>query len=169
MYNYIWRIPLAFTSPCQFPLCSSLYPLLLTWNPPSCDRNRPPRSQVACKLTLLAPPFTQTLPPPNSQTPTAQRLTKTTSGIIRLLLSGTGRAYKKSCRRPVSTTKSQRLADKSDVSADLSTDGVEKGLGSVALIIVLLPATGNLALDGQAPKRGTVCRRELKKGQQLKV
>jgi hypothetical protein len=89
MYNYTWRIPLAFTSPCQSPLSFPLNPLLLTWNPPSCDRNRPPRSQVACKLTLLAPPFTQTLPLQIPRTPTAQRLTKATSGIIRLLLSGT--------------------------------------------------------------------------------
>ena len=51
MYNYTRRIPLAFVSPCQFPLSPLLYPLLLTWNPPSCDRNRPPQSQVACKLT----------------------------------------------------------------------------------------------------------------------
>ncbi len=55
-------------SPCLYlplllPLSSPLYPLLLTWNPPSCDRNRPPRSQVACKLTPFAPPFTQLSPP----------------------------------------------------------------------------------------------------------
>jgi hypothetical protein len=44
-------------SPCfNLPLLvSRLYPLLLTWNPPSCDRNRPPQSQVACKLTPLIP------------------------------------------------------------------------------------------------------------------
>ncbi len=46
-------------SPCFYlPLIVPLFflfaPFLLTWNPPSCDRNRPPRSQVACKLT---PPF----------------------------------------------------------------------------------------------------------------
>ncbi len=51
IYSYTWRIPLALISPCWFPLSSPLYPLLLTWNPPSCDRNRPPQSQVACKLT----------------------------------------------------------------------------------------------------------------------
>ncbi len=33
-----------------FPLANSL---LLTWNPPSCDRNRPPQTRVACKLTPL--------------------------------------------------------------------------------------------------------------------
>ncbi len=69
MYIYIWRSPLAFNLPLPLPLSSPLYPLLLTWNPPSCDRNRPPRSQVACKLTLPCPPFTQTFPPPNSQNP----------------------------------------------------------------------------------------------------
>jgi hypothetical protein len=89
MYNYTRRIPLAFISPCQFPLSSPFVPLLLTWNPPSCDRNRPPRSQVACKLTPLDPPLTQTLPFQIPRTPIAQRLTKTTSGIFRLLLSGT--------------------------------------------------------------------------------
>jgi hypothetical protein len=71
------------------PLCSPFDPFLLTWNPPSCDRTRPPRSQVACKLTSLTQPFTQTLPPPNSQKPNCPRLTKMTSGIIRRLLSGT--------------------------------------------------------------------------------
>jgi hypothetical protein len=69
MYNYTRRIPLAFISPCHFPFSPPLCPLLLTWNPPSCDRNRPPRSQVACKLTPLVPPLTQTLPLPNSQNP----------------------------------------------------------------------------------------------------
>ncbi len=78
-------IPLAFLVPlASSPLC----PLLLTWHPPSCDRNRPPRSQVACKLTPFAPPFTQ---PPLQfpRTPTAPRLTRTTSGIFQFLLSGT--------------------------------------------------------------------------------
>jgi hypothetical protein len=49
-------------SPClpYFPLLIPLAPFaplydspLLTWNPPSCDRIRPPRSRVACKLTPL--------------------------------------------------------------------------------------------------------------------
>ncbi len=69
IYNYTRRIPFTFISPCQFPFSSLLYPLPLTWNPPSCDTIRPPRSQVACKLTSLALPFTQTLPLPNSQNP----------------------------------------------------------------------------------------------------
>jgi hypothetical protein len=37
----------------------------------------------------LSQPFAQTLPPLNSQNPNCPRLTKTTSGIIRCLLSGT--------------------------------------------------------------------------------
>ncbi len=82
--------PLAFISPCRFPFVSPLLPSLLTWNPPSCDRIRPPRSQVACKLTYPVPtPLPKPSPLQISRTPTAQRLTKTTSGIIRRLLSGT--------------------------------------------------------------------------------
>jgi hypothetical protein len=66
-------------SPClNLPLLlspsSPLYPLLLTWNPPSCDRNRPPRSQVACKLTLPCPTLHPNPPPskfPEPQLPSA--------------------------------------------------------------------------------------------------
>ncbi len=82
-------IPLAFLSP-LFPLCVPSTYLA----PSSCDRNRPPQSQVACKLTLFAPPFTQRTPSLQiPRTPTAQRLTKTTSGIFRLLLSGTWKLW----------------------------------------------------------------------------
>ncbi len=92
-HSYIctWRNSPGFLlSPCWLPFVSPLHPPLLTWHPPSCDRNRPPRSQVACKLTPFAPPFAQLTPPLQiPRTPTAQRLTKTTSGIFRLLLSGT--------------------------------------------------------------------------------
>jgi hypothetical protein len=54
-------------SPCFFfplliPFCSPFYPSLLTWNHPCCDRIRPPRSQVARKLTS---PFSS----PGSYTP----------------------------------------------------------------------------------------------------
>ncbi len=43
--------------------------------PSSCERNRPPPSQVACKLTPFAPPFTQlTHPPQIPRTPPAPRL-----------------------------------------------------------------------------------------------
>jgi hypothetical protein len=85
-------------SPCfSFPLADSPLlpfvplssPLLLTWNPPSCDRIRPPQPQVACKLTSLDPPFPQILPLQIPGTQITQRLTMTTSGRIRRLLSGT--------------------------------------------------------------------------------
>jgi hypothetical protein len=86
-YIYIWR-----TSPS--PLAGSpLLPFVSPSTylaPSSCDRNRPPPSQVACKLTPFAPPFTQlTHPLQIPRTPVAPRLTMTTSGIFRLLLSGT--------------------------------------------------------------------------------
>ncbi len=56
-------------SPCfDLPLLvSPLYPLLLTWNPPSCDRNRSPQSQVACKLTPLVPHLAPVPSPPEFQ------------------------------------------------------------------------------------------------------
>jgi hypothetical protein len=79
-------IPLA---PFSIPLSLPLYTLLLTWHPPAVI-GMSPQSQVGDKLTHLDPPPSQ--PAPSLQiprTPTAQRLTKTTSGIFRLLLSGT--------------------------------------------------------------------------------
>jgi hypothetical protein len=54
-------------SPCQLPFV----PISTYLAPSSCDRNRPPPSQVACKLTLFAPPFTQlSLPLRIPRTPT---------------------------------------------------------------------------------------------------
>ncbi len=50
-------------SPCFFPLAPLSNPLLLTWNPPSCDRIRSPRSQVACKLTSPFPTLSPNPPP----------------------------------------------------------------------------------------------------------
>jgi hypothetical protein len=83
---YTWRNSPYFSSPYWLPFVSPSTYLA----PSSCNRNRPPQSQVACKLTPLAPPFTQPTPPLQiPRTPTAQRLTKTTSGIFRLLLTGT--------------------------------------------------------------------------------
>jgi hypothetical protein len=66
----------------QFPLAPLAVPLLLPFvplstylAPSSCDRNRPPSSQVACKLTLFAPPSTQLSHPFQlPRTPTTQRL-----------------------------------------------------------------------------------------------
>ncbi len=62
-------------SPCFLsPLADSLFappfsPLYLLGNPPSCERIRPPWSQVACKLTFPFSTLSQSLPPPNSQYP----------------------------------------------------------------------------------------------------
>ncbi len=77
-------------SPCFFsPLadspCSPFNPLLLTWNPPRCDRIRPPRSEVACKLTSPVQPFPQTLPLqiPEPQLPSASlRRPQEQSGVF---------------------------------------------------------------------------------------
>ncbi len=76
-------LPISPCSPCHFsftPLCTPSTYLA----PSSCDRNRPPPSQVACKLTLFAPPFTQLSHPFQlPRTPTTQRLTTTTLGLLR--------------------------------------------------------------------------------------
>ncbi len=68
-YNIQGPIPLLL-----FPLADLLFappsnPLYLLGNPPSCDRIRPPWSQVACKLTSPFSALSQSLPPPNSQYP----------------------------------------------------------------------------------------------------
>jgi hypothetical protein len=94
-YIYTWRNSPGFPPPLAgsplSPLCVPFYTYLA---PSSCDRNRPPPSQVACKLTPFAPPFTQlTHPLQIPRTPTAPRLKMTTSGIFRRLLSGTGQNY----------------------------------------------------------------------------
>ncbi len=66
------------------PLPSLFYSPFTYLAPSSCDRNRPPSSQVACKLTLFAPPFTQLSHPFQlPRTPTTQRLTTTTLGLLR--------------------------------------------------------------------------------------
>jgi hypothetical protein len=57
---YIWRGPLA------EPLLNTFY---LLGNPPSCDRIRPPRSQVTRKLTSPFSALSHSLPTPNSQYP----------------------------------------------------------------------------------------------------
>jgi hypothetical protein len=75
----------------QFPFAPLAVSLLLPFvpfstylAPSSCDRNCPPPSQVACKLTLFAPPFTQLSHPFQlPRTPTTQRLTTTTLGLLR--------------------------------------------------------------------------------------
>jgi hypothetical protein len=70
-HNIHGAIPLLLILLCWIPFCSPFAPPsespLLTWNPPSCDRIRPPRSQVACKLTS---PFSTLSPiPPPSKFP----------------------------------------------------------------------------------------------------
>jgi hypothetical protein len=52
------------------PLAPLLGPLQLTWNPPCCDRIRPPRSQVARKLLPYFPPLAHI--PPLPKIPTTQ-------------------------------------------------------------------------------------------------
>jgi hypothetical protein len=62
---YMAHSPCFIDSPCRFPFCSPfcpIRPLSFTWNPPCCDRIRPPCPQVIRKLTL---PF----PSPGSYTP----------------------------------------------------------------------------------------------------
>jgi hypothetical protein len=89
-YIYTWRNSPYFSSPYWLPFVPPFASPSTYLAPFSCDRYRPPQSQVACKLTPFVPPFTQ--PTPSLQiprTPTAQHLTKTTSGIFRLLLTGT--------------------------------------------------------------------------------
>jgi hypothetical protein len=53
-YNVHAAFPLLCCLPLRIPLYDSLP---LTWNPPCCDRIRPPRSPIACKLNspILCP------------------------------------------------------------------------------------------------------------------
>ncbi len=98
-------------SPLLVPLCSPFVsPFYLLGTLQLCQ-DRPPQSQVACKLTPIALPFTQPTPPFQiPRIPTAQRLTKTTSGTFRLLLSGTLLyiTNRKRQLRPIITHKQQR-------------------------------------------------------------
>jgi hypothetical protein len=103
-YIYTWRdfstlFPVSPCSPCR-SLLLPFVPLSTYLAPSSCDRNRPPLSQVACKLTLFAPPITQLSHPLQiPRTPTTQRLTTTTLGLLRscyaeqYLSTNTGRVY----------------------------------------------------------------------------
>jgi hypothetical protein len=84
-YIYMAHFPLL---PLLMPLApfadSPCTPFSTYLAPSSCDRNRPPSSQVACKLTLFAPPFTQLSHPFQlPRTPTVQRLVTTTLGLLR--------------------------------------------------------------------------------------
>jgi hypothetical protein len=88
-YNIHGAFPLLFLLPLLIPLCLPLlplHPLLLTWNPPSCDRISPPRSQVACKLTSSVPTLSPNPPPskfPEPQLPSASlRRPQEQSGVF---------------------------------------------------------------------------------------
>jgi hypothetical protein len=79
----------SFAFPFQFPL-PPLYPVSTYLAPSSCDRNCPPPSQVAGKLTLFAPPFTQLSRPfPTSQNPNCPAPDNDDLGTNPLLLCGT--------------------------------------------------------------------------------
>jgi hypothetical protein len=86
-YNIHGAIPLLFL-PLLILFCPLSDPLYLLGNPPSCDRIRPPWSQVACKLTSPFSTLSQPSPLQIPRTQVINRLTMTTSRI-RLLLSGT--------------------------------------------------------------------------------
>ncbi len=60
---------ISFTFPPLAPLASLFGPLQLTWNPPCCDRIRPPHSQVARKLAPLFPPLAHIPPYPKYRPP----------------------------------------------------------------------------------------------------
>ncbi len=67
-------VPLAFPLPLLATLCLPFVSPFTYLAPSSCDRDRPPRSQVACKLTPFAPPFTQLSHPFQiPKTPTVRR------------------------------------------------------------------------------------------------
>ncbi len=107
-----------FPLPLLAPLCSPFVSPSTYLAPSSCDRNRPPQPQVACKLTPFAPPLTQPTPPLQiPRTPTAQRLTKTTSGIFRLLLTGTlpSQGRRRSCSQASSVSSSTGQASALDL------------------------------------------------------
>jgi hypothetical protein len=54
---YYRTIPLLFAFSVLHSLLLPIRLPLLTWNPPCCDRIRPPRSQVARKLIFPFPPL----------------------------------------------------------------------------------------------------------------
>jgi hypothetical protein len=56
---YMAQFPLSFSPLASPPFCSPFVSPSTYLAPSSCDRNRPPQSQAACKLTPFAPPFTQ--------------------------------------------------------------------------------------------------------------
>jgi hypothetical protein len=67
LHIYMAQFPLL---PLPTPLCFPFVSPSTYLAPSSCDRNRPPLSQAACKLTPFAPLHPVDPPFPNSQNPT---------------------------------------------------------------------------------------------------
>ncbi len=82
--QFTWCIPLLFISPCWFPFAPLSNPSLLTWNPPRCDRIRPPCIQVARKLTSHFPPLAHI--PLHSKIPTPPEFPRSKYTFIRTTL-----------------------------------------------------------------------------------
>ncbi len=87
---YYRAIPLLFGFPFPHSLLLPIRLPLLTWNPPCCDRIRPPRSQVARKLIFPFPPLAHIPLIPKSRPP----------GVSQIQIYG-GR--QKFCARPPKT------------------------------------------------------------------
>ncbi len=79
-YNVHDAFPLLYCLPLRIPLAPLFDSLPLTWNPPCCDRIRPPRSPIACKLNSLFPcpcsltPHSEILTPRGSSPPNIHSL-----------------------------------------------------------------------------------------------
>ncbi len=145
-YIYTWCIPLAFPSPLAgsplFPLYIPFYLLA----PSSCDRNRPPPSQVACKLTPFALLFTQLSHPFQiPRTPTAPCLTMKTSGIFRLLLSGTSMLFPSAVQRDGAGTWLRSETQACTMFKNRSRLGLFLGLGEQHGSSASFPPKPNLA------------------------
>jgi hypothetical protein len=95
MYNYIRRIPLASISPLLTPLCLPFVPFLTPFYLLGTLLAVTGSVHLGLRLLVnwppLSHPFTKPSPLQIPRTPITQRLTKTTSGRIRRLLSGTGK------------------------------------------------------------------------------
>jgi hypothetical protein len=93
MYNYTRRIPLAFCLPLLTPLCLPLAPHSTPFYLLGTLLAVTGSVRLGLRLLVNWPPLSHPFPKPSPlqipRTPATQRLTKTTSGRIRRLLSGT--------------------------------------------------------------------------------
>ncbi len=91
-HSYFFFLPLAVA-----PLHPFVSPFVLPFTylaPSSCDRNHPPPSQVACKLTPLAPPFFQlTHPSQIPRTPPARAYNDDLGNILALGVQNTNPGF----------------------------------------------------------------------------